>query len=277
LVSSTGLQAQVVVVLSRVRPNLASMKAHGVGRMGVDRAQFWAMVDAARTASREQLSRQLELAAARLGNLPPPESGGYRRMQLLAARLGDLSLSEVVGIDGRQPMQGRLGDLSLTDLVSYQQVELLAARLAALPLSEVVGFHRIVEELQAESFRVDLWGAALVINRMGPVDDFWCSEDRLFEFREWLVEQGRQVYQAAIADPDSLADNPELDERLPWGKNSWVVAMTVYEQRTGEELPGLQGWPGDLIGGVEALHSLWADPKELRRRYPRLWARFRQR
>jgi hypothetical protein len=111
-------------------------------------------------------------------------------------------------------------------------------------------------------------GAALVINRMGPVDDFWCSEDRLFAFREWLVEQGCQVYQAAIADPDSLADNPELDERLSWGKDSWGVAMTVYEQRTGEELPGLQGWPGELIGGAEALHSLWADPEGLHRRYP---------
>jgi hypothetical protein len=35
--------------------------------------------------------------------------------------------------------------------------------------------------------------------------------------------------------------------------------MTVYEQRTGEELPGLEGWSGDLIGGQEALHALWGD------------------
>jgi hypothetical protein len=52
--------------------------------------------------------------------------------------------------------------------------------------------------------------------------------------------------------------------------------MTVYEQRTGEELPGLEGWSGDLIGGEEALGLLWNDPEGLRRRYPRLWARFRQ-
>jgi Protein of unknown function (DUF4240) len=163
--------------------------------MGVDRAQFWAMVDAARTASRDHVYRQLELAAARRGDLPPPELGGYRGMELLAGRLGDLPLSEVVGDRWRQqPMQGRLGDLRLTEVISVRQVELLAARLGDLPLSEVVGFHRIVEELEAESFRVDLWGAALVIHRMGPVDDIWCSEDTLFGFREWLVEQGRQVY-----------------------------------------------------------------------------------
>ena len=154
-------------------------------------------------------------------------------------------------------------------------MELLAGRLGDLPLSEVVGFHRVTEALGAESFRVDLWGAALVIHRMGPVDDFWCSEDSLWGFREWLVEQGCQVYEAAIADPDSLAEDPELDDSFPWGTASGV-AVTVYEQRTGEELPGVEGWSGELIGGEEALGSLWGDPEELRRRYPRLWARFRQ-
>jgi hypothetical protein len=63
------------------------------------------------------------------------------------------------------------------------------------------------------------------------------------------------------------------------GQGHLGVGMTVYEQRTGEELelPELEGWPGGLIGGgFEALHALWGDPEELRRRYPRLWARFRQ-
>jgi hypothetical protein len=247
--------------------------------MSMDRARFWARVDAARTASTDHLSRQLELAAARRDDLPPQQLVGYRRMELLAAQLGDLPLPEVVGDRWmQQPVEGRLGDLDLllTEVISVRQVELLAARLGDLPLSEVVDFHRVVEELEADSFRVDLWGAALVIHRMGPVDDFWCSEDTLFGFREWLVEQGRLVYEAAIADPDSLADNPELDDSLPWGKGTWGVAMTVYEQRTGEELPGLEGWSGELIGGLESLHSLWNDPEELRRRDPRLWVRFRQ-
>jgi Protein of unknown function (DUF4240) len=235
------------------------------------------MVDAARTASREHVSRQLELAAAQRGQRPPPQLVGHERMELLAARLGDLPLSEVV--EDRllqQPGEGRLGARRLTEVVGVRQVQLLAARLGDLPLSEVVGFHRVVEELEAESFRAELSGAALVIHRMGPVDDFWCSEDSLFGFREWLVEQGQQVHQAAIADPDSLAEDPELDDRLPWGEGIWGVAMNVYLQRTGEELPGLAGWSGRLIGGLAALHSLWNDPEELHRRYPRLWARFRQ-
>ena len=204
----------------------------------MDRSEFWAMVDAARTASRGNLSRQLELAAARLGDLPPPEPVGYRRMELLAARLGDLPLTEVVGVRRMELLAARLGDLPLTEVVGFHRVvEELAARLGDLPLTEVVGFHRVVEELEAESFRVDLWGAALVIHRMGQVDDFWCSEDSLWGFREWLVEQGRQVYEAAIADPDSLADDPDpkgLNHRAFLGclARCWQVRAGAAAERT---------------------------------------------
>jgi hypothetical protein len=64
----------------------------------------------------------------------------------------------------------------------------------------------------------DLWDAATIINRWGSNDDFFCSEDRFFVFRGWLVAQGRQIYDAAIAAPDSLAEYPELSDDLPWGE-----------------------------------------------------------
>ena len=76
----------------------------------MERAQFWTMVDAARTASRNHLSRQLELTAAQRGLLPPPQLGGFRRMELLAGRLGDLALSELVGDLTQDPVKGRLGN-----------------------------------------------------------------------------------------------------------------------------------------------------------------------
>ncbi len=97
-------------------------------------------------------------------------------------------------------------------------------------------------------------------------------------FRGWLVAQGREVYDAAIAAPDSLVDCPELGDDLPWGEELWGVAMEAYTDRTGDEMPGLSGWPGQLI--EEDAESPWRSPeqvsRELRRRYPRLWARFRQ-
>jgi Protein of unknown function (DUF4240) len=159
-----------------------------------------------------------------------------------------------------------------------RQAALLVEQLGQLPLSDIIEFHHTLETLHAESLRADLWDAAAVINQWDSSDRLFCSEDRFFIFRGWLVAQGRQVYQASIADPDSLADCPELGDDLPWGEWLWGVAMEAYTDRTGEEMPGLRGWPGQLI--EEDAGSPWRSPEqvnsELRRRYPRLWARFRQ-
>jgi hypothetical protein len=157
-----------------------------------------------------------------------------------------------------------------------RQAALLIERLVQLPLSAVIEFQRTLEAVHAESFRADLWDAAAVITQWESHDDFFCSEDSFFMFRGWLVAQGRQVYDAAITDPDSLADYPELGDDLPWGEVLWGVAMDAYTERTGEEMPGLAGWPGELIDdGASPWRSVHGK-RELQRRYPRLWARFRQ-
>jgi hypothetical protein len=144
----------------------------------------------------------------------------------------------------------------------------LRAQLRRLPLDEVIGFQQILEELQAQSFSVELWGAAEAI-----VDKV--SEDHFFGFRGWLIAQGQGTYQAAIADPDSLADLPELragEGMLVWGEAMWFVAADVHQERTGGELPPEASWRTELVG------SWWPydqHQEQLRRRYPRLWARYR--
>jgi hypothetical protein len=147
-----------------------------------------------------------------------------------------------------------------------QQAAVLKEQLRRLPLAEVIGFQRILEALQAESFSVELWGAAEAIVDM-------VSEDHFFGFRGWLIAQGQVAYQAAVADPDSLADLPGLhadEEMLPWCEAIWFVAAEVHEERTGSELPQAC-WTTELIG------SWWPydqHHEQLRRRYPCLWARF---
>jgi Protein of unknown function (DUF4240) len=99
-----------------------------------------------------------------------------------------------------------------------------------------------------------------------------CSEDCFFAFRGWLIGRGRQVYEAALADPDSLADCAELGDQPPWCEPLWGVAMAAYVARTGKEMPGLAGWP------EPPLDPWWPWERweaELGRRYPRLWARCR--
>ena len=81
-----------------------------------------------------------------------------------------------------------------------QQETALIAELRRLPLAEVIGLHRVLEHLQAESFSVELWGAAEAI-----VDKV--SEDHFYGFRGWLVAQGQGAYQAARRRP-GLASRP---------------------------------------------------------------------
>ena len=53
------------------------------------------------------------------------------------------------------------------------------------------------------AYRQELWGAAYLING-------GCSDDGFVYFLGWLIAQGRDVYQAALPDPDSLVSHPSV-------------------------------------------------------------------
>ena len=55
----------------------------------------------------------------------------------------------------------------------------------------------------AASDKEDLWGAAYLING-------GCSDDGFDHFRGWLMTQGREVFARAVAEPDSLAELPQV-------------------------------------------------------------------
>jgi hypothetical protein len=77
--------------------------------------------------------------------------------------------------------------------------ERLQVLLEKLNPNEIVEWNHIFDRLAARAYTVDLWGAAYRING-------GASDDGFYYFRCWLIGMGRAVYQAAIADPDSLAD-----------------------------------------------------------------------
>jgi hypothetical protein len=147
----------------------------------------------------------------------------------------------------------------------------LVAKLKKLPASEIVAFQQTLEELLAESFRHTLRGAAVLINA-------GCSDDGFEDFRGWLIAQGRQVYEAALQDPDSLALHPQVrtwDPRRMWPaalacEALLAAASEAYQAATAQELP-LEDlpWPPRDPGPAWDFD----DHAEMRRRYPRLWTR----
>ncbi|GGN90810.1 hypothetical protein GCM10010112_76530 [Actinoplanes lobatus] len=127
-----------------------------------------------------------------------------------------------------------------------------------LPLEEVAELARAEWELRARSYRVDLWGAAYLING-------GCSDDGFEYFRGWLMSQGREVFERAVADPDTLADVPAVQAGQDLeSEEMFGVANLVYWEHTGEALPDRADYP--------ALPEFWDfdDDDEVRRRFPRL-------
>ena len=105
---------------------------------------------------------------------------------------------------------------------------------------EVMEFQHKYDELMARAFRWDLWGAAFLMNG-------GCSDDAFRHFRDWLVSEGEAVYEAALADPESLADLDQ-DEEFELEAFGYVAAET-YEQMTDQEMPrGRSTEPASPVG-----------------------------
>ncbi|HWS37456.1 MAG TPA: DUF4240 domain-containing protein [Actinoplanes sp.] len=138
--------------------------------------------------------------------------------------------------------------------------------LTGLAVTEVAALSQPLHDLMVASYRVDLWGAAYQING-------GCSDDGFEYFRGWLLAQGREVFERAVADPDSLADLPVIregaEEDLDLECEDMIgVVADAYHALTGTyELPQAEGH-------LPELGHFWDfdDEHEIRRRLPRLAA-----
>lgn len=74
-----------------------------------------------------------------------------------------------------------------------------SGRIGEAEPGEIIEWNHIFDRLAARAHTVDLWGAAYLING-------GASDDGFYYFRCWLIGMGREVYEAAVANPDSLAD-----------------------------------------------------------------------
>ena len=80
------------------------------------------------------------------------------------------------------------------EAVAAGMVDLLAER----EPTQIVGFAQPLWDLLSVSYRNNLWAAAYVMNG-------GASDDGFDYFRGWLIAQGRETFERALTDPDSLA------------------------------------------------------------------------
>ena len=102
----------------------------------------------------------------------------------------------------------------------------LEALLSDRDAPDILAFSRHLDQLRGEAYTWSLWAAAYIIQG-------GCSDDSFMDFRCCLVFQGQEIFERALADPDSLA---ALDDRTLNGlfyEGLLYVPYQLYEQKAG--------------------------------------------
>ncbi len=146
-----------------------------------------------------------------------------------------------------------------------------SALLAARPVERILAAQQALWDLMADSYTNPLWAAAYLVNG-------GCSDDGFDYFRGWLIAQGQEVFEAVLADPDSLAELPAVKAAAAGGddlddEDVLGIVWNAHIAATGAELPA-----GAFRIRYPELDRAWNfdfdDNDEMARRLPRLAAIF---
>jgi hypothetical protein len=131
--------------------------------------------------------------------------------------------------------------------------------LVKMPPPKILAFHQRCLTYYFKSYTWPLWAAAYLIHDGAPDDTF-------AYFRSWLIGQGRDVFTAAMKDPDSLVKvaTPEaLDDEL------YHIGSKVFESVAGKR-------PPDSAFKLPKLNKRldFNDARAMERAYPKLFRKY---
>jgi hypothetical protein len=153
-----------------------------------------------------------------------------------------------------------------------RQLDALRQALRGLTPSEIEAFEHAFQRAQRRAYTWDLWGAAYVLHG-------GASDDGFEYFQRWLISRGRKVFDAAAAEPDSLAEMlaPDAEEPCEFEEFAYV-ASEVWGEQTGidpwADPEGRFPYTGAPPAPSPSGAPFAEDEEHLAKRYPRLWKRF---
>jgi hypothetical protein len=122
----------------------------------------------------------------------------------------------------------------INDIVKFSKgnekdkIRRIEKSLQDLSREDLIGFEIFLREKLIESDHYHIMAAAKII-------EGYVSDDSYLYFRCWLIGQGRDTYEKALENPDSIAaiihkdETPDFEELLSAARN-------VYKSKTGEEM-----------------------------------------
>jgi hypothetical protein len=111
---------------------------------------------------------------------------------------------------------------------SEEPEEIISEELKKLPANEIISYQEHFDTFFVQAYQWQLWGAAYIIGG-------GCSDDGFTDFRYGLISKGKDIFENALKDPESLAslgDEIEIDNEM-FG----YVAQEIYEEMNGSDLP----------------------------------------
>jgi len=159
-----------------------------------------------------------------------------------------------------------VGDSARNGADQDRQAAALCASLDRLTPGEIEAFAQIFDALMQRSYRWDLWGAGFVI-------EGGMSDDGFEYFRRWLISRGERAFDKVMADPDSLGNiiPDDYDGQFEFEEFGYI-AFEVWTKKTGRDP---QAMPYGEPGSQDPSGTMFTeDPAALKKRYPKLWARF---
>jgi Protein of unknown function (DUF4240) len=134
---------------------------------------------------------------------------------------------------------------------------------------ELIAFENTFNEMRKRAYRWDVWGAAYVMNG-------GASDDGFEYFMRWLISRGRKVFEAALENPDSLANVP-AEEYYEFEEFA-TVAADVWQEKTGidpwQDESGRFPYTGAAPADDPVGKAFEDSPEYFESHYPKLWKRF---
>ena len=141
-----------------------------------------------------------------------------------------------------------------------EHAERLTTRVVALGADEALAFDQQWQERHVAAYRWDLWAAAYEIHG-------GCSDDCFSDFRSYVISLGRDVYERALASPDSLADI-DIDPDGDWEAVAFIGQMALDEL-------GIEGPPYAVTDPSDPVGDQWDEEAgESAQVVPRLAAKY---
>ena len=137
--------------------------------------------------------------------------------------------------------------------------ELLRERLRLLSAEDLQSFIQHFDSVEVMAYTWELWAAAYIMNG-------GCSDDAFSDFRATLISMGRATYEAALNDPESLADVKFGDDG-PCYEGFQYVKNEVAEEKLGSIPPRTVPFPHNPTG------MEWKED-EVDSLYPKLAAKY---